>query len=831
MKFKKNLKVLFVFLFSLSLFTVEVMAIHPSVLINKGFKQVVYEGEEVTNDGFVRVSKTIEETDIENYFDITLKVNSYNRVDEILKDQDLAIVIVMDISNTMNTADVTSGSKKIPRLEAAQKAAEKFIDDFATYAKNVEAVRKLGFVAFNTNANLIFNLQEVYDENGISKVSTLKSTMKTKTNDIALVDGYHRKVNRFTNIEAGLKRASDMLESSGIQNKYIIFISDGFPTTYIDSDAGKYKGYNPYMSSAYNDNFVVKDASNTNTFGYTASSPGIFFNEFSKLICKDGTDYSDEAARRATSMASDIKKLGTKIFSVGISLSDSRVIDKNSYLTDVDKEKYNAKGNFEVGSNGKQYKNWLKNTIGSGFYYDVTSTTELNNAYLQIFEKVKSYSEQFAEATWVAEDPMGVTNSLKVIEFVGFFDDTNLDTSLHDSIQNGVANQSDTATFNDNKISWDLKKSSYKEVDVSSNEKRYEYEIKYRVRLKNEEPQFNVDTIYNTNETTRLKYVVRNSDSVLSENKSIDFPIPQVVGYLGNFNFTKLSSFDQSGLKGAKFALVHADEEGHRCDCLDERKHVTQDAVTYYSESDDNGVVRFENIPSGHKYILKEISPPDNYNLSSDVYNVEVSYGEVSGVPDDLKIINNIKTTSLEIEKNVVDSVLGDVESSEVFKFKLLVRYNNQLVSGSVPYTITDRNGNVVSTGLLSLNDSLTDQTAIISLKHREKILITGLPAKSNYEIKELNTDGYEVSYIVNSYDEIKGSIASCNTENNCSLNAEGNNKVQFINLKGYVLPATGSSGMLILTIIGILLFGTPIIYIGYSFYENEWRLNRLQKK
>ena len=96
----------------------------------------------------VEVSKIISPSDTENFFDITLTVTTNSKIEEIIKDPDLAIVIVMDISNTMVTNNVTSGES---RLDSAQAAAEMLIDEFVEYSRGVNAVRELGFVSFNTN--------------------------------------------------------------------------------------------------------------------------------------------------------------------------------------------------------------------------------------------------------------------------------------------------------------------------------------------------------------------------------------------------------------------------------------------------------------------------------------------------------------------------------------------------------------------------------------------------------------------------------------------------------------------------------------------------------
>ena len=70
--------------------------------------------------------------------------------------------------------------------------------------------------------------------------------MRTETGKIIAAGDYNTSHTRFTNIEAGLKMGQDMLDRATNKNKYIIFLSDGFPTTYVSSG---YSGYDPYCSS------------------------------------------------------------------------------------------------------------------------------------------------------------------------------------------------------------------------------------------------------------------------------------------------------------------------------------------------------------------------------------------------------------------------------------------------------------------------------------------------------------------------------------------------------------------------------------------------------
>ncbi|MGN1276607.1 MAG: vWA domain-containing protein, partial [Floccifex sp.] len=188
---------------------------------NPSDNQVVYRGGSNTSeDGSVQVSKTINGTDLENVFDITLQVQTSTKIDEITQEPDMAIVIVMDISNTMN-----SNFSGVTRYAAAMTSAEQFLDIFAD--NNSLGISKIGYVAFNTDAHQIFGLQSCKTQD---EANALKNTMRTQTGSIINASGYNDAHSRFTNIEAGLAMASDMLNGVSNKNKYIIFLSDGFPT-------------------------------------------------------------------------------------------------------------------------------------------------------------------------------------------------------------------------------------------------------------------------------------------------------------------------------------------------------------------------------------------------------------------------------------------------------------------------------------------------------------------------------------------------------------------------------------------------------------------------
>ena len=553
-------------------------------------------GSNTSDDGTVSVSKTISGTDLENVFDITLQVQTNMDVEEVTKEPDMAVVIVMDISNTMN-----SNFGGVTRYAAAMTSAENFLDQFA--ANNSLGISKVGFVAFNTDAHQIFGLQSCAT---LEQANALKNTMRTQTGTIINASGYNEAHSRFTNVEAGLAMASDMLDKTSNRNKFIVFLSDGFPTTYISSG---YSGYDPYDST------------------------GRFYDHVLNKKCLYGTSYSDEAAIRARKKAAAIKNSGTTIFSIGVDVAGQTI---QQYITQSEK----ANGfsvvdrtgtTYEIGdaSSTEAYKNWLRNSIGSGYYYDSTDSAGLSSAFNQIFAEIKQKVEAGSVADWVASDPLPTINGVAdTVEFIGFYDKTPalVSSSLSGSNTAGGEN---TASFIGEKkaISWDLKNSGYQPT-TSGSTTIYTYSLVYRVRLKNEKTGFVEETIYPTNDTTTLQYrTVERTDGNLtvSPSKTVKFPIPSVHGYLAELTFRKVDSYGHA-VPGAEFTLAH---DTNNCSiCRGDRTSV--EVADMKSTSDKDGTVSFTNIPSGHVYTLKETKVPAGYAANRNSYSVTVAYDKVT---------------------------------------------------------------------------------------------------------------------------------------------------------------------------------------------------------
>lgn len=750
--------------------------VYGDSIILDNYNQVTNIGGTTKTDEII-VSKIIseknyaqEKQNLENYFDITLKVQTKEKADDLALD----VVIVLDISNTMN--EKMSDGKT--RLKAAQEASINFIKEFAQRAnQNTNVERKIGFAVFNTDAKIIFPLQICNNDTCLENLSKL---IVEQTNAIAQSENYAKSVKRFTNIEAGLKLASDMLTKSKPTSKHIIFISDGFPTTYIKEN---YNGYNPYMDNS--NEFFVNYLKNNKTINY--DDDGIFYDKISNKLCEIGTSYSDKAAIKAKEIAKKIKSEGINIYTIGVDIGGQTIqkfldlTNSNHYVVDRRDE------NYEIGdsSNSSAYKNWLKNTIGSGYYEDVETSKQFKDNFDKIFKQIIELSE----ASWIVQDPMNTSNEQKNIEFIGIYD-TN--KKLTNSVKQ-TNNQGNTAYYDEtDKIKWNLKK-SIPIIEKNNNETYYTYELNYRIRLQNESVTFketdnNQLKTYKTNGETILNYIIKKNNKI--ENKTISLKIPEIIGYLSELEFTKVSKIDNEiKLEGAEFELKHSPN----CPCYNELKH--PDKLIYKETSNKDGKVKFNNIPSGHKYTLTEINPPKNHILDEKTYDIDVSYDKVEHQIKENIIQNDYLKSNLKIKKTVEGP-----SNAGVFNFNLNLTYNAKPVTGNFKINNTDENITFDKNG-----------NAKIYLKNNETIQIENLPYEANYKITELNTEGYQVKYKINNILKQGATI-----ENKLNSYKETIN-IEFINTSTYLMPETGSFKMIILVITGVTLITCPVIYICYE--------------
>lgn len=699
-------------------------------------QQIVAEGGsnpsngELNSDG-VSVSKVITATDKENYFDITLTAKTTKTMDELVQAQTTDVVIVMDISDTMGTKQ----SDGKTRLKNAKEAANTFIE---LYCKETElGKRNITLVTFNTNAKKVFTENNVSSSN----ISTLKSqvnSVKTAA-DSGADDG-----ERFTNVEAGLRLARNILSASSAQNKFVIFLSDGFPTTYIKSNEtskSQIKGYDATT--------LTYSASNVGKDGY-------FLDSVLKQPAKYGTNYSNKAAIRAREEATRLKEIAD-VFSVGIDIGGQSIqtyIDQSEKAANIS-DKFSTMDrtgtSYEIGTTTKAYTNWLKNKIAGGAnlsednatrYCDGNDEAALKAAYKNILKEIKSIFYKQIEDAYIVADPMG-----SQVEFLNFY---KKDGTVVSSLSGSHAeNAESTASFSKDTINWNFLKSGYT-TEQSGNTTIYTYQVKYKVRLENEATGFVEGQTYNTNGTAKLNYKV-NSNGVLSSEKSLNFPIPSVKGYLGELNISKVSSLDGTVLlPGATFELKHNSD----CSVCDGKVTISKQTAT----TDGNGALSFTGIPSGHEYTLTEKTAPSGYIKDTTTHTVKVAYDKVYLDGEDVTagaVISNEPFAPATYQITASKAMKGG-SAPEAGKYSFVLKD----ASGAEIQTVTNDASGAIAFDKLTFDAAGTynytvteklgdDQSIIYDESIYNVAIVVGVnDAQTAYEIKSVSTtkDGVAAS-------------------------------------------------------------------------------------
>lgn len=205
--------------------------------------QIVENGGTVTaHNGLVSASKTIQGTDTENVFDITLNVTTTEDIKQLEVSPDAAVVLVMDVSNSM-LEDVNGNNtywNSERRITKAKAAAQDFLESYVKDAG--DAKRMVSVVEFGSNVKKVSGW--VNANAGNNQVSTAASDAVEKTEVKFQIGtnwwGSPVYDDGGTNIEGGLMMARNLLGDnavSNIKNVYVVMLTDGVPTYHVDSNS------------------------------------------------------------------------------------------------------------------------------------------------------------------------------------------------------------------------------------------------------------------------------------------------------------------------------------------------------------------------------------------------------------------------------------------------------------------------------------------------------------------------------------------------------------------------------------------------------------------
>ena len=207
---------------------------------NNSNTQIIYQGEknEVATDK-VSTSKIINETEVENEFEITLQVTTEEDIKNISINPDAATVLVLD-----NSGSMSEKSGNTTRFKAMKDAAKSFLTKFAEVEVGSSAKRLVSIVSFASNVK-----NETYSD-GENNWINVANTLNDLNNAISKIDKISNP-NGGTNIEGALimannivndgKSKSILVGNNGelIRNINIILLTDGSPTFHMGSGANK----------------------------------------------------------------------------------------------------------------------------------------------------------------------------------------------------------------------------------------------------------------------------------------------------------------------------------------------------------------------------------------------------------------------------------------------------------------------------------------------------------------------------------------------------------------------------------------------------------------
>jgi len=183
---------------------------------------------------------------IGNDIEVKLKLTPTGSIN--LSRSPVSVVLVIDSSGSMTASG---------KMTAAKNAAKNLIDSFKNSAKSGD---KLGIVDFDTfvNDNSNFYVKGFYLQNGswqkgnsstVYGPYSLPNTCTTSLLDLTNASAVNSAKNLIdnmvasggTNMEAALNKAKNLLDASPSGNdKYVIFITDGMPTFYLNGTRNGY---------------------------------------------------------------------------------------------------------------------------------------------------------------------------------------------------------------------------------------------------------------------------------------------------------------------------------------------------------------------------------------------------------------------------------------------------------------------------------------------------------------------------------------------------------------------------------------------------------------
>ena len=436
-----------------------VLSLVPATALATGATQpnIQNSGPVTSNDGYVDLEKTaaaVEESDNDNTFDITLKATVKDGKEAGTKTSTDA-VLVIDRSASMEDG----------RINSAQEAAKQFAEVVLGSGANKE--NRIAVVSYAKKATTDTELS--------SNLETVKNAINFNTGG-------------GTNIQAGIKAARDILQSSSADHKVILVLSDGAPTysfravgtaTQTGCWIGEYTGKHRTRNAEINPTSV-----NITGFDYNS-------------IAGSGSDYSytwyeRDSAKLQVTCEHNKTESGSYLFYEN---NGQPTIQEASYAKNAGYEIYSIYLGNSTDTNAVSTMTEI--ATDNDHYKLATEASELGKLFKGIAKDIT-----LPVTPGIVTDPMG--------------DHMNL---VADSLENkdGVAIATDGKRF-----TWDLTKVTPRNNENGSRT----YELTYQITFDTDFDGFDATKFYPTNKETTLAYTVQGDTNPRRAN----FPIPKVKG-------------------------------------------------------------------------------------------------------------------------------------------------------------------------------------------------------------------------------------------------------------------------------------------------------------
>ena len=617
--------------------------------------------EAVSTDGKISVKKTVSKSDAENgKYHVKFEIKGKEDTEET----PVYVVIVFDRSGSMCDINLYGSCNNITKWNNAVAGAQTFTDTLLSSLAN----SKVALVTFASTA-----------------------TKKRRFEHQALATNLFGNATGGTNLHDGLIKANEYLNNNipdadkDRALKYIVVMSDGKPTYYIDND-GEVSGSGRETSKNILD-YTLRTASTIknngvsifsigyslpegNAYAYDYTYNGVTYHgltakQILQLVADDNNHYVD--ANNEDDVVDAFKDLATEIISPG----------KDAILTDNIGEKFKIVGNENYGGSyiGETITKITNNTVVYEFDIQIdmdnpTGWYQTNDGYNLVYTD-NSGVEQTINSS---EDPYVYIKQRTYEYKVNYYKDSKTDsnkiaTDTREAVKDTVINASNVDKdkylsnaglgYEFNSVSPDsitiTNDGKVKEINVLYTLKKYNYKVNYyydnvldnSISITNivHGTPVNPSDYYLASEDIKDGYKLDtvNTDSeeivIDDNNKEINiYYIKDSFGYNVNYYFNTAINTDLSFSNNAIYGTVIKAEDNHLSDTtltnngfgdyfLDPDMYTSNyGSITISSNANNNKLnIYYINTVAGNE-VIDKTTTNTNITSSNDVVSYTVSY-------------------------------------------------------------------------------------------------------------------------------------------------------------------------------------------------------------